>query len=495
MPELDFQTPKIDFNKTHATRPRMLRKTLLVAILLFIITPLFLLYALVSDTQGFITLPKMSWIKQLGYLITSKDKDLKNSNGNRINILLAGVGGDGHDGPQLTDTIILASLDTQTKKVALLSIPRDLYVPMPLAGYGWRKINNVNAYGEMDKVGSGMPLLAQSVEKIFNIPIHYYIKVDFRAFKDVVDQLDGITVDVDNSFSDYQYPTYDYKTQTISFEKGKQHFDGERALQFVRSRHGNNGEGSDFGRSRRQQKVIMAIKDKALASYGIMNIGKIINVINALQKNISTNLEPWEIVKIAQDFKNVNFDDIEHVVLDDSPKNLLYSSITPDGAYILLPKGNNFKPLADLAQGMLSSTNEQSNEQQKNLEVPVAKNKNLNTTNNNQNSTNNSTNSTGTPDKINLIIQNGSGITGLAQKAAGILSGSSDYNIISSGNAKTFDYSTTVIYDTSDGSHSGSLTTLKAKLDADIAPGLTPEIENVKKSNPTVDFVIILGKN
>jgi len=485
MPDQDHQLPKVDFTTTQPTsRPRRFRKTLLVGILLFIITPLFLVYALISDTQGFITLPNISWIKQLGYLIGSKEKDLK-ADSNRINILLAGIGGEGHDGPQLTDTIILASLDIKTKKVAMLSIPRDLYVPVPLEGYGWRKINNLNSFGEQDNYpGGGMALLSKSVEKTFGVPINYYVRVDFQAFKDIVDQLNGINVEVDNSFTDYQYPTYDYKVQTISFEKGRQHFDGEKALQFVRSRHGNNGEGSDFARSKRQQKVILAIKEKALATYGIMNIGKIIGVFNALQKNIQTNLEPWEIWKLAQIFKDIDLNSINHVVLDDSPDNLLYSSITPDGAYILLPKGNSFQPVADLAKNMLGSDQVTAEKDSAN-KLPVSANQNNNTEVKGASTKNAST---------KLIIQNGSGITGLAQKVADRLS-SFGYKTLSTGNAPSFDYQTTVIYDTSSNQNSEALADLKSKLNANIAPELTPTIKKLSAENPEAGFIIILGKN
>ena len=145
MTPIDPEIPQLDFSKSeNHHRPRLWKKTLLVAILLFVITPTFLLYTLISDTQGSITIPKLSWFQQLGHLVGIGKKDLKGASDNRINILIAGVGGEGHDGPQLTDTIILASLNPATKQVAMMSIPRDLYAPID--GYGWRKINNANTF-------------------------------------------------------------------------------------------------------------------------------------------------------------------------------------------------------------------------------------------------------------------------------------------------------------------------------------------------------------
>src|SRR3989339_215931 len=197
--------------------------------------------------------------------------ELKADNG-RVNVLLLGVGGEGHDGPNLTDTIIVASIELETNKIAMISIPRDLVVEIEDKGF-W-KINNANHFGEQKNPGHGGELVKNVVSQVIGVPIHYYIRVDFSGFEKLIDDLGGVKVEVDNSFIDYQFPAANYKYQVVSFDKGWQTMDGETALQFVRSRHGNNGEGSDFSRSKRQQKVITAVKERALSYRTLFSPGK-----------------------------------------------------------------------------------------------------------------------------------------------------------------------------------------------------------------------------
>ncbi|MFA6410800.1 MAG: LCP family protein, partial [Candidatus Buchananbacteria bacterium] len=126
---------------------------------------------------------------QIKHLISSDSKKLAGQEDDRINILLLGIGGENHDGPYLTDTNIIASFKPSTKQVALVSIPRDLLVPIP--GYGWMKINHADAYGELKNPGRGGELSSQVVSQVFNIPIHYYVRIDFAGFKQIIDDLGG----------------------------------------------------------------------------------------------------------------------------------------------------------------------------------------------------------------------------------------------------------------------------------------------------------------
>ncbi|MFH0927967.1 MAG: LCP family protein, partial [bacterium] len=197
-------------------------------------------------------------ISQIRGFFGSKANGPKSDNTGRTNILLLGVGGYGHEGPQLSDTILLVSLDREDKKVGIISIPRDLSVEIP--GYGERKINSANAYGEEKGQGEGPKLAAQVAESVFGMPVHYYVRVDFNAFQSIIDQIGGVDINVDRAFTDSQYPTNDYGVETISFNAGWQHMDGQTALKYSRSRHGTGGEGSDFARSARQQKILNAVK-------------------------------------------------------------------------------------------------------------------------------------------------------------------------------------------------------------------------------------------
>ncbi len=141
---------------------------------------------------------------QIKHLITSSDKKLLGENSDRINILLLGVGGENHEGPYLTDTMMLASIQPSTKQVALLSIPRDLLVDIP--GIGEDKINAAYAYARAKDPSTAAIAVRAIVENIFNMPIHYYAAIDFAGFEKIIDDIDGITINVENTLDDPFYP-------------------------------------------------------------------------------------------------------------------------------------------------------------------------------------------------------------------------------------------------------------------------------------------------
>ena len=271
----------------------------------------------------------------------------------RINILILGMGGAGHEGPFLTDTIILAGIRPSTKQVALISVPRDLYVPIP--GYGWNKVNYANALGEADGTGTGPELASQAVSKTFSTPIDWWVRVDFTGFERLVDLLGGIDVYVERSFVDTQYPAPDFQYQTISFKKGWQKMSGARALQFVRSRHGSADEGSDFARSRRQQKIILAVREKLLDLKILTSPKKIWSMFNILKKYVITNLDIVRIVDLAGLVRNIPADKIISRVIDGGEDGLLYPEVTIDGAYILKTKSGNFDELAEFARNVFDN--------------------------------------------------------------------------------------------------------------------------------------------
>ena len=212
---------------------------------------------------------KLSFFQQLTHIVTSTDQQLQGESDDRVNILLLGYGGAGHDGPYLTDTMMLVSFQPSTKKVALISIPRDLYVNIP--GYGYRKINEIMSDGRDQKYpGGGEAMTVKVVSDLLNTPIQYYASIDFNGFKQVIDQVDGVTVTVDRTFYDAMYPDSGIGYDPVSFKAGTQTMNGTTALKFARSRHGNNGEGTDFARAARQQKIILALKDKLL-SFGTLS--------------------------------------------------------------------------------------------------------------------------------------------------------------------------------------------------------------------------------
>ncbi|MCD6109964.1 LCP family protein [bacterium] len=271
-------------------------------------------------------------------------EQLKTDSYGNTNVLLIGAGGEGHDGADLTDTIILASIDKNNKLIPMLSIPRDFYVNIDEIGGGVR-INRVYELGKK-KYGTeeGIELMKKTIEDITGINIHYYVFINFSGFKDIVDSLDGVDLNVENAIYDPYYPLGEtIKYQTFSLPAGMQHLDGDTALKYVRSRKTT----SDFDRSKRQQKLLFAIKEKAMSKKILLNPDKIKSLYNSVSNNIETNFSIRQIIelaKISQDFNRDNI--VAHVITDDptSCGGFLY---VPEkdlfgGAYVLVPIGNNY---------------------------------------------------------------------------------------------------------------------------------------------------------
>jgi len=292
---------------------------------------------------------KLGFFQQLSHLVTAGDRQLQGEAEDRVNILLMGIGGPGHDGPYLTDTMMVASYKPSTKQLAMISIPRDLVVDIP--GYDYRKINNVLSIGRDIKYpGGGEAMAVKVVSDLLEMPIQYYARVDFTGFEQVVDRLGGVTVNVENAFTDYQYPTLNYGYQTIRFQVGQQTMNGDIALKYARSRHGNSGEGSDFARARRQQKILFAVKEKALSLGTLINPVKVSDLLGAIGDHSQTNMEVWEMVRLAKLVLDVNSDQVINKVIDDSADGLLQAETGLGGAFILVPRDRNYEDIRFFAQ-------------------------------------------------------------------------------------------------------------------------------------------------
>jgi len=220
---------------------------------------------------------------------------LKGEGDGRINVLLLGRGGGDHEAPDLTDTILLASIDPVNHTSTLLSIPRDLWVDVP--NQGAMKINAVWETGEFKQLGkvhpgstdpkaiqAGFDLTDQMVESILGVPINYNVLVDFQAFKQGVDTVDGVTVNVPTDLVD---PTmaWENSNDPVLAKAGVQTFDGKHALIYVRSRETT----SDFARSQRQRAVLVALKDKIDTLGTLSNPLKISGLMNAFSNNVKTD--------------------------------------------------------------------------------------------------------------------------------------------------------------------------------------------------------------
>lgn len=258
----------------------------------------------------------------------------------QINLLLLGIGGEGHDGPYLTDTMILAEIRPDIGEVALISIPRDYLVNLP-DNLGEQKINAAFAYGfgknkDYDDAGRWA---RQAVENISGLQIPYFAVLDFSGFKRAINQVGGLDVHVDRAFTDTTFPndtTYGYLSP-ITFNEGDQRMDGTRALQFARSRHAEGLEGSDFARSLRQQKIIQAFKEKTLKLNLVSNAGTINSLLSTFAGHFHTNMSPAGLLRVYNLAKQKDIKTFISLNLDLS-NSLVCPDILPDtGAYVLVP--------------------------------------------------------------------------------------------------------------------------------------------------------------
>lgn len=316
------------------------------------LAPLFLFFVFIFVFHGGLSNPTGA-IKNIVY---SVGKQVKTDSQNHTNILLLGVGGGSHDGPDLTDTIIIASINHNDNSVAMVSIPRDFYLKTPLTGA--MKINSVYESVKRQKESSveALDYLKSQFSELFNVEIHYYAKVDFDGFRQIIDALGGITVNVEADIVDPYYPkegTYLYETFII--RKGEQQLDGNTALKYVRSRKTT----SDFDRSRRQQQVINAIKDKALSLNTLANPSKITALYESVAANYETDLTLREIIylgSLAEDIKG-NDKIVMNVLHDDPsrPGGVLYTPIREyyGGMYVLLPQNDDYSVVGKYIEMLL----------------------------------------------------------------------------------------------------------------------------------------------
>lgn len=307
---------------------------------------------LVASSAPILRITNKPLFQQLAHLITSRDRPLNGETQDRVNILLLGMGGPGHEGAYLTDTIILLSLKPSTKQIAMLSIPRDLAVTIP--NNGIRKINAANALGrDQDYPGGGEALTGAVVSEVAGMPIHYFARVDFAGFTKLIDDLGGVPIVVDRSFTDREYPTKNFGYQTIAFKAGPQRLNGDRALKYVRSRHGNNAEGSDFARARRQQKVLSALKDKLFTLSILASPRRLATVLETFGDHTRTNMEIWEMLRTATLVRD-STSAVTNLVLDSSPEGLLRDEVGLDGAYLLVPRSGTFAEVQALARNIFN---------------------------------------------------------------------------------------------------------------------------------------------
>ncbi|MFZ2975455.1 MAG: LCP family protein [Candidatus Moraniibacteriota bacterium] len=280
---------------------------------------------------------------------------LKGIDDERINILLLGIAGKGKPGNNLTDTIMIASVNTKTGKVALLSIPRDLYVEIPEMNYR-SKINSVYEYGLKNFPGdaeNSMEPIKKVIKDITSLDIHYWAVINFDGFQKAVDAIGGINITNERDILDTRYPGPNYSYETFELSKGFHHLNGATALKYARMRH--NDPESDFGRAKRQQQVMQAVKNKIFSTGTLLNAVAINQFMNALGENVKTNISSSEFGDFLTLIKNLDTNNINNVVLDAWKSNSLLRGSHMAGISALIPRVGNWSEVQDLAQNIFDT--------------------------------------------------------------------------------------------------------------------------------------------
>lgn len=233
-------------------------------------------------------------------VINQKEPELDKDEQNRTNILIVGIDTRENDRAlQNTDTIMIASFNHTTENTVLISIPRDLMIAYPDNQYYFTKVNAIYNYCERENTGTGLECLAETTQDITGLTIQYYVMMDVAGMIKVIDLLGGIEVDVERAFTDYMFPTVNNTYETIHFDAGLQHMDGETAMKFARSRHAQSIEGSDYYRARRQQKIVIAAVEKALSMDTLKNPVTVIEILEELGNSVTLSEITTEDIRAA----------------------------------------------------------------------------------------------------------------------------------------------------------------------------------------------------
>ncbi len=383
---------------------------------------------------------------------------LKGEGDGRVNILLLGRGGGKHDAPDLTDTMMLASIDPVNHTTTLVSIPRDLWVQIP--GHGNMKINAAWETGEFDylhkvspgstdpkAIAAGFTLADSVVSSVLGVQIHYNVIVDFQAFRQAVDTVGGVTVDVPTDLVD---PTmaWENHNNSVLAKAGTQTFDGVHALIYVRSRETT----SDFARSQRQRTVLLALKDKVVTLGTLSNPIKISELLNSFGNNVATDLSLNDASRLYSITKDIPSAAIKSVGLADPPNHYVTTG-NINGQSIDQPVAglNNYTDIqkfirTQLPDGYLIKEN------------------------------------------AKILILNGTSLPGVASAKSTILK-SYGYNVIGAGTASTDGWTQTTVIDLTKGKDKYTAHYLQDRYNA---PVLTKLPDNTIQTNGA-DFVIIIG--
>jgi len=391
-----------------------------------------------------------------------KPELLKGEGDGRVNILLLGKGGPGQTGPDLTDTIIVASVDPVNKTATLVSVPRDLWVTV--SGYGTMKINAVYANAKYRSLNSapkdtdkaekaGTAAIENQISQVLGIHIHYYGMIDFAGFKQAVDIVGGVDINVPEELtvSEHMWDSTTNRPYFLNVPAGIQHFDSTRALYFTRSRHTSNR--GDFDRAERQRLFIQALVQKVLSAGTYTNPLKISQLIDAFGNHISLDLSTNDALRLMQIGKGIDLSKLKSIGLADPP-NALVRTDNVDGQSVVRPVAG-FGDYGDI-QNMIRNT----------LKDPYLAKENA-----------------------TIAIFNGTNTAGLASAKADLLK-SYGYNVTVVADAPTHDYTQTVLVDLS-----GSKPFTKNYLENRFGITAVGKLPDTTIQTQGANFVLILGQD
>ena len=273
----------------------------------------------------------------------------------RITILVLGIDERQQEsGPFRTDTIMLVTLDPTTLQAGVLSIPRDLWVPIPGYTEEGNRINTAHFLGDLyDHPGGGPALAMETVQYNLGVPVDYYARLNFQGFIKLVDLVGGVDIEVEETLHDTAYPDNNYGTEVLHIEAGPHHFDGEMALKYARTRHGTG----DFDRARRQQQVMVALLSRVTSLEMLPQLArKAPDIFNTLDESLSTNMALDEILALSGLALRVDREEIRFGVIDAS---CTQNWVTPSGAQVLIPLREQMREVRDYVFGRIDNLSDE----------------------------------------------------------------------------------------------------------------------------------------
>ena len=262
------------------------------------------------------------WVAKTTLSQVSPVDSLRSADG-RVNTLLLGIGGEDHLAGDLTDTMMLISARLDGKDLVVISLPRDLWVPAIRA-----KLNAVYYYQKAEDDVEKLRQTKAVFGEILGVPIHYAVMVDFRGFVELVDLVGGVEVEVEKSFDDYLFPIpglenalpESVRYEHLHFDEGVELMDGVRALKYVRSRNAQGDEGTDFARSRRQQRLLAALKSRLVAVETLFSPRRVGEMAEIYGDYALTDIKNEEYLAFVQLFLEINGQPLRMEGLDEGTK-------------------------------------------------------------------------------------------------------------------------------------------------------------------------------